>query len=128
MTRFVAGKIEVTTPIVDGVQRYRIKDLGGIGGHRNTWLGDYFSEEALYARLAELGIDPATLEEMPSGFHRCPVDRHWGARGCGVPALDRLARPGVWPARQAQRGRPAAGHVELFRRRYRRGRIACAGR
>ena len=34
MTRFVSpGGIEVTTPTVDGVQRYRIKDLGGIGGH-----------------------------------------------------------------------------------------------
>ena len=82
MTRFVSpGGIEVTTPTVDGVQRYRIKDLGGIGGHAPTWLGDYFTEEALYARLAELGTDPAKLEEVPSGYHPCPVHRHRGSRG-----------------------------------------------
>jgi hypothetical protein len=46
MTRFVSpGGIEVTTPTVDGVQRFRVKDLGGIGGRTRTWLGDYFTEE-----------------------------------------------------------------------------------
>ena len=59
MTRFVSPGIEVTTPVVDGVQRYRVKDLGGIGGRAPAWLGDYFTEEALCARLAELGTDPA---------------------------------------------------------------------
>lgn len=73
MTRFVSpGGIEVTTPTVDGVRRFRVKDLGGIGGRSRTWLGDYFTEEALYARLAELGTDPARLEEVPSGFRPCP--------------------------------------------------------
>ena len=68
MTRFVSpGGIEVTTPTVDGVQRFRVKDLGGIGGRTRTWLGDDFTEEALYARLAELGTDLARLEEVPSG-------------------------------------------------------------
>ena len=82
MTRFVSpGGIEVTTPTVDGVQRYRVKDLGGIGGRSRTWLGDYFTEEALYARLAELGTDPARLEEVPSGFRPCPVHRDRGSRG-----------------------------------------------
>ena len=36
MTGSYAGKIEVTTPTVDGVQRYRVKDLGGIGGGTGT--------------------------------------------------------------------------------------------
>ena len=44
MARFVSpGGIEVTTPTVDGVQRSRVKDLGGIGGRARTWLGDYFT-------------------------------------------------------------------------------------
>lgn len=82
MTRFVSpGGIEVTTPAVDGVQRFRVKDLGGIGGRSRTWLGDYFTAEALYARLAELGTDPARLEEVPSGFRPCPVHRDRGSRG-----------------------------------------------
>jgi len=81
MTRFVAGKIEVTTPVVDGVQRYRVKDPGGIGGRVPAWLGDDFTEEALSARLAELGTDPARLEEVPSGYRPCPVHRHRGSRG-----------------------------------------------
>jgi len=82
MTRFVSpGGIEVTTPTVDGVQRFRVKDLGGIGGRTRTWLGDYFTEEALYARLAELGTDPARLEEVRSGFRPCPVHRDRGSRG-----------------------------------------------
>ena len=82
MTRFVSpGGIEVTTPTVDGVQRYRVKDPGGIGARTRTWLGDYFTEEALYARLAELGTDPARLEEVPSGFRPCPLHRDRGSRG-----------------------------------------------
>ena len=49
--------------------------------HPNTCLGDYFTEEALDARLAELGTDPAKLEEVPSGYRPCPVHRHRGSRG-----------------------------------------------
>ena len=66
---------------MDDVQRFRVKDLGGIGVRTRTWLGDYFAEEALCARLAELGTDPAKLEEVPSGYRPCPVHRHQGSRG-----------------------------------------------
>ena len=77
----IARRHRVITPTVDGVPRFRVKDLGGIGGRTPTWLGDYFTEEALYARLAELGTDPAKLEEVRSGYRPCPVHRHRGSRG-----------------------------------------------
>jgi hypothetical protein len=107
MTRFVSpGGIEVTTPTVDGVQRFRVKDLGGIGGRTRTWLGDYFTEEALYARLAELGTDPARLEEVPSGFRPCPVHRDRGSRGAAgcLPWAVRCGRAYVLLGKRSRAG------------------------
>ena len=107
MTRFVSpGGIEVTTPTVDGVQRFRVKDLGGIGGRTRSWLGDYFTEEALYARLAELGTDPARLEEVPSGFRPCPVHRDRGSRGAAgcLPWAVRCGRAYVLLGKRSRAG------------------------
>ena len=100
MTRSVSpGGIEVTTPAVDGVQRLMVKDVGGIGGRTSTWPGGYFTEAALYARLAELGTDPAGLEEVPSGFRPCPVHRDRDHAELGLPARA-VRSPGVRAARQ----------------------------
>ena len=123
MTRFVSpGGIEVTTPAVGGVQRFRVRDLGGIGGRSRTWLGDYFTEEALY-RLAELGTDPARLEEVPSGFRPCPVHRDRGSRGAAgcLPWAVRCGRAYVLLGKRSRAvSRPARGAV---RRRGRRRRM-----